>query len=323
MKKFFFMLSAAIVSLSAVFSSCDDENETYSDLPQVEPGTDTPAPDPEALSPEDVLFSELTTFNDSLFCATQAEFSVGMTRGWRDVFHKLAKVVCADISGARDGAVVGALFGGEGAVIGATVGAALFSWNAGQDVFGYQIHESGGSCSTGSRSVSASQLQVERAYARTCENASYVNNIPTIQLNVPAQFVTSSTLIGKSHNAILDLCKGDLDEAATIEEITGTLSSSQIAVVHSAAFVEMVNKAVASGDYMVDECDAKGNMIIDLFMDVFEECAGSQADLHYIINRYISIIEANGSLSDAEKSQVYNALSVAAYSCDYWEKNAN
>lgn len=313
MKKFLSLITVAFLATASILTSCDDEKESTMVLPPIEQDTDDNKQEPAQEDPTLDLFNSLQTFNDSLTLAT-ADYC-NQTRGGGGFWRKMLKIVCADISGARDGAVVGALFGGEGAAIGASVGAALYSWNAGVDAFGYQTAP----LSTDLESVSPNQLQVERAYAQTRTDDTYVNNIQTIQLNFPSAYDNAATLTGKTHNAILYLCKGDNEEAAAIEDITGTLSDFQISVIHSHAFVTKMNQAISSGNYMVDDSDATGNYIINLFMSVADDCAGSQQDLHYIINRYISIIETNGSLSEMDKTQVYSALSVAAYSCAYWD----
>lgn len=316
MKKFFLMLSAVVMTASAVFTSCDDDKDNYTGQTTEQTGTENPIPEPE---PSDIgtvsLFGNLTAFNDSVHCAYEANLSSDVTRaGWRKWFRKLVTVVCADISGARGGSAIGGIFGPAGSTVGATVGAAIFSWKAGAECFGYQT-------ATGTRasyaSMSPIQLQVESAYAKTLSNAAVVNDVSTVSINVPTKFASSAMLVGKSHNAILNLCQ-DAVEVASVEDITGVLTNDQIAVIHSDAFVSMVNNAVESGNYSVAEGDIVGNQIIDMFMEVFEDCAESQDDLQYIINRYISIIEENGSLPDDVKEMVYNALSVAAYSCDYW-----
>lgn len=308
-------MSVALIAAASVFASCDDDKETNIGLSPSQPDTHTEAPEPVPMDPPVGLFNDLHAFNDSLVMASTGQGCI--TRGG-GFWSKLLKIVCADISGARDGAAVGALFGGEGAAIGGAVGAALYSWNAGASAFGYQV----ASGSNNSTTVSQNQLQVEKAYVRMQNDDSHVNKVPTIQLGFPAAYASSATAIGKSHNAILDLCKGNVAETVAIEEITGTLSNFQVSVIHSPKFVSVMNNAVSSGNYTVDNSDATGNYIINLFMSVADGCTGSQQDLHYIINRYISIIEANGSLSNADKTQVYNALSVAAYSCDYWENYA-
>lgn len=316
MKKFFLMLSAVVVTASAVFSSCDDDKDNYSGLTTDQTGTENPIPEPDPADYDAVsLIGDLSAFNDSIHLAFEAKRFNDLTRGgWRTKFNKFLSVVCADISGARGGAAIGGIFGTAGSTIGATVGAAIFSWKAGAECFGYQT----ANCTRASySSISPIQLQVENAYLKTLANSAVVNDVCTISINVPAKFATNAMLVGKSHNAILNLCQ-DEEEVATVEQITGTLNSEQVEVIHSDAFVSMVNNAVVSGNYSVAKGDVVGNKIIDMFIEVFEDCADSQEDLHYIINRYISIIEEDGSLSDEVKEMIYNALSVSAYSCDYW-----
>lgn len=315
MKKIFSLITVAFLAAASVFTSCDEDKEKNIDLNPSLPGTHSETPDPSEIGTTDELFHQLQAFNDSLVMEASIHSDFTRAGGW---WRKMLRIVCADISGARDGAAVGALFGGEGAAIGGVVGAAIYSWNAGANEFGYQVASSQNDIGY----ISSNQLQVERAYAQTRSDAKYLDVVPTIQLNIPSKYGATATLVGKSHNAILDLCKGNQAETATIEEVTGMLSPSQITVIHSSKFITMVNKAVSTGDFTVDSSDATGNYIINLFMSVAESAASSQQDLHYIINRYVSIIEGNGSLSDEDKTQVYNALSVAAYSCGYWENYA-
>lgn len=58
-----------------------------------------------------------------------------------------------------------------------------------------------------------------------------------------------------------------------------------------------------------------------LYLDVFQTYPDKADDVEFITNKYIEHISASDELSAEEKEIIYSALSVAASSYEYWEKN--
>lgn len=319
MKNVLFLMLAVLAFSAAFFSSCEESREvdTGVAISSTDCSSEESTYEYQDLSSEDMMFDKFYSFNDSLVeaCVLDSNF---VTRGGTSWLKRICKVVCADISGARSGAYVGTLVGGAaGTSVGACVGAAFFSLLAGLNEFGPA--EPSPQTFTSGAPISSNQHLVEYAYATTIRNPSLLNQVSTIELDIPVAYSTSSTQIGKTHNAILDLCNEDENAASYLQDITGVLTDAEISVIHSQTFIDKMNMVAATGDFTVRDSDETGAYVIDLFMDVVQQCATCTQDIKYIINRYSAIIESCNALTPAEKQQVYDALTVAAYSCEYWQ----
>lgn len=315
------MLTAVLMSAAVFFSSCEEGRGVGSEVTvesKVGPAVAS-SDNIQEMSPEEEMINLLYSFNDSLIEAS-AQDPDFITRGAPRWLKSFCKVVCADISGARSGAYVGTLVGGAaGTSVGACVGAAFFSLLAGLNEFG-SAEPSPQTFASGAP-ISSNQLLVEYAYATTISNPSLLDQVSTIELDIPVAYSTSSTQIGKTHNAILDLCNENEYAANYIQDITGVPTDAEISVIHSQLFIDKMNMVAATGDFTVRDSDETGAYVIDLFMDVVEQCATCTQDIKYIINQYSSIIENSNVLTPVEKQQVYDALTVAAYSCEYWQSH--
>ena len=58
--------------------------------------------------------------------------------------------------------------------------------------------------------------------------------------------------------------------------------------------------------------------IMNLFIEVFHQYSEDIDDVNFIVNKYIEKIEASGILTELEKKNVYDALTVAVFSFYHW-----
>jgi len=146
---------------------------------------------------------------------------------------------------------------------------------------------------------------------------------------------TAELMVGEKHNLMLAYMQGKIAPQAPTtytrapkREFPGDVDPGM-----SAAKRRLLVKRIFQSDTMRQEYDRMlsteslgedgtlPTLVTSLFSDVFKEYPDSVEDVVYLINQYISIIDASDELTDDEKTWIKHGLSVSLYSYNYWSKN--
>lgn len=306
-----FILIATIVASIMLFSACTNEVDSSSKSFDFQSSV---------ISPEDSLNNDpliisLAELNDSLTIAAKTKNV--QTKGLREIFgfFKLVEIVYLDVCGGIKGAQWGAVGGLAGSIVGGIVVAIGTSALA--------------SCNFSHSSVTKasdihyySQHQVESAYVVARQNKvlqqKEIEKCSAINLQLPVKF-ESSKEVGLYHNISLRILNDELPSQA---ELGNYLSDEEISILHSESFMNNYDALLTSPQLLsmeyLNETSDKEDRIIKLFLDVYQEYPEDMEDVNYLINMYIDRIERDPAITDLQKQCVYSALSIAAYSTNYW-----
>lgn len=261
------------------------------------------------------LLFELATFNDSLLQNLPQSRVTGRT-----IIDRMS-VVVSDVIGAYEcgtvGAKIGAFFGHPhvGATICGLVGGAYSSYKC------YDILRT-------SRSLESpvyQPLQVAAAYAPALGNSMIVqDNLPkriTVNYSIPN---TESVEFGAKHNVIVyNLQK---KRFALDSEVKRLLTNEEFEILSSEDFISEYDRIV---NYLSD-CIVNGvvptstnndvpSLLMNLFASIMDTYSDKAEDTEFIINKYIEAVKKTPELSNEEKDNIYNSLSVAASSYEFWD----
>lgn len=296
-----------------IFSSCTTSvNDTPEEL---NTGKTTTVADFESQLNSDSTLIKLKEFNDATINNPQ---NIETTRGWREFwgFLKFVAVVVADVKGAIQGAQWGSsCLGVTGAIVGAVVVGAACSAATGL------------SYTTNSRaSFMLDQERIELAYVNAKLNEDLITDEyllnPQIQINIPSEYASAFNN-GILHNITLKIIDENIPMEYSLED---GLSVSEIDMLHSDFFTSKYNFAmdnphIYSIEY-ISENLTKEDLIVQLFIQLYQEYPNDFDDVNYIINQYIEIIESDERITELQKECVYSALSTAAFSTSYWYKKS-
>ena len=105
---------------------------------------------------------------------------------------------------------------------------------------------------------------------------------------------------------------------------TQTFTSVENAVLNSEDYIEnyeavlskVINRDADKPSYVSGT--GVDSEIMNLFIEVFHQYSEDIDDVNFIVNKYIEKIEASGILTELEKKNVYDALTVAVFSFYHW-----
>lgn len=266
---------------------------------------------PEKTPPSSDLVVKLTELNDSLM-TTDEIISRGVTYSQAYTYTKIAY---KDIKGAyklgKIGLKIGRVFGPEGAATGAVIGGLI--GGAGYSYIEYNKGQS--------RAINpiASPLQVTQAYVSVVEAApTYTDYTPThITLQYPT-VNTNTQLMGAKHNLVLQKL---VDNDLSLTPINKCLTPEEESIISSKEFEESYYAGLESESNSAETDDDVPDVVMRLYLEVFQNYPDKADDVEFITNKYIELISASNELTAEEKEIIYSALSVAASSYEYWENN--
>lgn len=261
---------------------------------------------------ENKLVISLQNFNDSIVLTKPKTRS-----GWL----RFLSVASADIAGSFElgkiGASLGSSFPGYGTVIGGAIGATIGAAGA-----SYMADLATRTSISASDIVNSKEL-IQQAYCYVKEN-NLIEEYPTeeIAIALPTGY-ESSKEVGLLHNTILNSVAAPTNEEEN-EEIAYPFTAVENAVLYSTEYIdsyESVLLKVINSDtnkpIFVSE-EGVSAEIINLFIEVFNQYPEDINDVNFIVNKYIEKIEASNLLSESEKKNIYDALSVAVFSFYHW-----
>lgn len=79
-------------------------------------------------------------------------------------------------------------------------------------------------------------------------------------------------------------------------------------------FIKELKKGFSNNGNSIDE------KVIDIFLDIYLQYPDNLDDIYFLVNKYSEIINSSIDITVEEKSNIYSALSIAAYSSIYWEQ---
>ena len=257
------------------------------------------------------------------------------SRGWSNWNNEeRAKVVCADLTGAWNGAKAGLSFGlkaglGIGApqlvgsgfcALGALVGGAFSSWMAAptramvSDDF-KKIQNTCNIIVSEDFTINEKVIIKNDEYA---DNKIYIS--PT--LIEKTRLDENSLRIAQMHNIVLSV----LDGSITIEDTPTTPEEESIKnyILENEEFMDTcraIGIRTQNGD--IDSSDALSAKIINLFNEVMEYYASKTDDIAFIIGKYMEVIENSTELTSEQKESIKCGLATGLYSSNYWENRYN
>ncbi len=173
---------------------------------------------------------------------------------------------------------------------------------------------------------------VQSSGSNTLEpNYDVLPDITDLPLLLPQDYGWAEVL-GQGHNRMMSVYNldetsfealfvdEDIDELIEDFEDTYNIDST-----YEQQYLSILNSIPYDIDYSLyfDDQEITENVMI-LFSEAVENYANSAQNVLQIVNQYISTIAASNELEDEEKAVLIGALSIAAYSADYWENyNAN
>lgn len=325
------LLTTIIVSILVFFSGCANENEIVVDSPTIENSS---------------LIKELDSFNakilrDKGICRTynmnQPEPSLSqnpvtrLSRGW-GVAWSDAK---GTFGGARVGGKLGATFGPHSAVIMGGLCAILCGSVASFYTYSKNLTDT-------QNSLAASYAYLQKTgqlYNPEIIYAAYLKIDDKQKINIVQKsdiaFITQSpvsfqqtSIVGVQHNAVIE----NLKNPELLQKVNIDKSSIEYKVISSNEFKTEYKKCVDNclnnsyeneivlymnnPNYLYTQETAK---VMDLFMEVYNNYPEKMEDVDFLVNYYVSKIEASDEFKSIDKTGLYSALSVAMYSPRLWE----
>ncbi len=259
----------------------------------------------------DELLGTLAEFNENLISARPS--SRGILR--------VLSVASADVAGAyelgRIGGKVGLFFGGfKGALIGGGVCGLVGGVAASYSAY----------CTTRSAQINDSKLMVTAAYAALKVEKEVMLEYPRDNIAVAIPVGYEDVIdVGIKHNIMLDMIRTEPDLLSDVD-VNGILSPQEKEILESEEFIENYNRLMPKyasmdvNDYLsaasVDSVDSR---VMGLFLDLYNQYPEDIADVRFIVEKYIEMIEASDVFTDDEKRCIYTGLAVAVCSFEYWE----
>lgn len=239
--------------------------------------------------------------------------------------------------GGKVGAIVGSAVGNPitGGVFGAFVGAvgfgAVASWSVSpnaQSSFNPSYIDLANLCET----LSPETIDVNDYSCLTedledyCDEQSNLDNQLFLeQERLESVLLTPKELAaGEKHNVFLAHMEGKINYLPNKETTTRTgydsfadrTSPLASAIIHSSEMESGYYQALHSG--FIAEDNTIPTRVMNLFSDIFQSYPEDSDDVIFLINSYVSHIDASDELSDEEKTWIKLGLSVSLYSYNYW-----
>ena len=80
-----------------------------------------------------------------------------------------------------------------------------------------------------------------------------------------------------------------------------------------------ISTAIQNETYYAQSTEEKLGKVMNMFYSLLTLYPDYLYDTEFIINKYIELIKDSDELTDDEKRVVYEGLSIAASSSEYWE----
>lgn len=259
-----------------------------------------------------VILTQMSNFNDSVIKTRPT------TRG----VYSRGCIMAGDISGAiscgRAGFWAGGLFGPHAAIGGATLGAII--GGASGSYIAYRATRT----RTAMNSNIIEPMKVAAAYAEIKDSDIKIDQYKpkTINVNYPTQD-ENITLMGTKHNIIL---QNLLDDKADPEAVSNRLTKQELEILNSKEYIQtydsIMNQIENFGGLSVTGNDVP-SQLINLFNQVVAQYPQNGNDMEFLINKYIDAVKASDEISDEDKNLIYQSLSVAASSFEFWDNQMN
>jgi hypothetical protein len=151
------------------------------------------------------------------------------------------------------------------------------------------------------------------------EDYPYFNNV---KIYLPAEYQECEN-VGEVHNVAMNQLL--IQENVTLTDVQQEMSRQDIALalINTEDFTSEFYEYLEQGSsydlsYNSNFCSQQEKKVLQLFLDLLKSYPENMEDVNYVINGYIKIIEQDNELSSDEKTAIYIAMSVAAYSADLW-----
>lgn len=94
-------------------------------------------------------------------------------------------------------------------------------------------------------------------------------------------------------------------------------------IIYSDEFISVADSSIRKYEQSGVELDyaSLSGKVMQLYKEIFDECADSYEDIVECINAYYDIISKSSELDDDEKNSIYAGLAVSLYSLNYWKEN--
>lgn len=286
------------IVIAIVFASCSNN--------QMESELDTPKTNEKLNS---AILTQMSSFNDSIIKTRPTTMGV----------YSRACIIAGDISGAigcgKAGFWAGGLFGPQAAIGGATLGALIGG------VSGSYVAYRG----TRTRAVMngniAEPMKVVAAYAEVMDSDIKIDQYKPQKINVDYPIQDESiTLLGTKHNLIL---QNLLDNKTNSKAVEKYFTKQELEILNSKEYIEVydsiMNQIDISGALSLNGNDVSSRLI-NLFNQVVAQYPQNGDDMEFLINKYIEAVKVSNEISDEDKKIIYQSLSVAASSFEFWDK---
>lgn len=268
---------------------------------------------------------ELAHFNDSLIASRP------QTKSFFSSFRRACIVSFADLKGAVSGFVTTAPV--LGVKVGYTV-AGIYGIAASAEKVYKEAYNTNDPYAAGLKAIKMCRNgnhvlfnQIMSVYIGTTalkkveEDYPYINRV---DINIPEEYEESED-VAKVHNmAMSKLLNQECVDLAT----TQVLISPQD-ILYS--YIDDEDFKVGFYKYLEREdsydlsfdnsfCTPRERRILQLFLDLLNSYPEDMNDINFLINGYVKIIEEDKDITSEEKTAIYIAVSVAAYSTDLWNQ---
>ena len=312
MKRFIITTIAVLMTVSMMLQSCSKGDSVSTEQRDNE------------LLIESVLITDLSGFNDSLLTT--------MTKGWS--FKEWLGVASADVNGAWVGGKIGAKVGAAvGTFLGSPITGGVFGTFLGGMVGGVMSSYVASPDTPAFAKRDITYTEISQLCLQAADNNLAVNNdcimaSPAVwqKIEVEENVLSTVTLkpkelsMGKMHNVMLsvinDSAKIDQNKIAEWDDTlyNAVINSDEMELLFEDA------KKLSLGSYCSDSEDSKISYVMELFENIYSEYPRDINDVVYIINEYITVIDASTELTAEEKDFVRIGFATALYSFHYWDK---
>lgn len=162
-------------------------------------------------------------------------------------------------------------------------------------------------------------MQVTQAYVSVIESRPQYNDHTPSKITLKYPTVdTNIQLMGAKHNLVLQKL---VDNDLSLTPINKCITPEEEAIITSKEIEDSYYSGLEEENTDEETDKDVPDVVMRLYLDVFQTYPDKADDVEFITNKYIEHISASDELSAEEKEIIYSALSVAASSYEYWEKN--
>lgn len=133
--------------------------------------------------------------------------------------------------------------------------------------------------------------------------------------------------IGAKHNIVLRNLIDDKIDTINLEK---SLTKEEFEIINSEQFKQDCEKAInkiqnSFNDNIVQETENRtiSDKLMSLFYSICQTYPDNSEDVQFIINKYIEAVKNTNEISEQDKPVIYQAISVAASSYEFWMNEGN